>query len=121
MTMVAAAVVAAVAFSFFIIYYYRHDPAEGGVPKCMFRTITGWDCPGCGSQRALHALLHGHIAEAWSFNPFVFIAVPVGMYYAVVEAGRARWPRLHAASVNSWVILCLGAAVVLYTVLRNLC
>ena len=37
------------------------------MPACIFYHTTGWECPGCGSQRALHALLQGHIMEAWSY------------------------------------------------------
>ena len=40
----------------------------GVMPRCLFRDITGWSCPGCGSQRALASLLEGHIAEAVSHN-----------------------------------------------------
>lgn len=120
MIIVAAAACAAVILSLFVLYYYRHDPAAGGVPRCMFKVLTGWDCPGCGSQRAFHAALHGRMAEAWAFNPFVFFAVPAALYYAVVEVGRAYWPRLHAASVHPSVQVLMLVAVIVYTVLRNL-
>lgn len=51
------------------------DPTEVASPKCLFKFATGWDCPGCGSQRAIHALLHGDVAGAWHFNPALFFAV----------------------------------------------
>ena len=51
-----------------IAAYYRLGPESGLYPRCMFRQLTGLDCPGCGSQRAIHALLHGHVAEAWGYN-----------------------------------------------------
>ncbi|RKV71031.1 MAG: DUF2752 domain-containing protein [Alloprevotella sp.] len=42
----------------------------------MFRSATGYSCPGCGAQRAIHSLLHGHFAEAISYNYFLpFVAV----------------------------------------------
>src|SRR5690606_2629375 len=40
-------------------FYGLVDPATGILPSCPFYTLTHWYCPGCGSQRALHALLHG--------------------------------------------------------------
>ncbi len=104
-----AAVTAAVAF-----LYYEHDPASPVAPKCLFRLISGYDCPGCGSQRALHALLHGRLAEAWGFNPYVFFAAPAGAAFVVIEAGRARWPRLHRA-----VIAAVLAATVAWWIFRN--
>ncbi len=30
------------------------DPT-GGPPICPFKAVTGFDCPGCGGTRALHA------------------------------------------------------------------
>jgi Protein of unknown function (DUF2752) len=40
-------------------------------PACPFHTLTGWDCPGCGSTRALAALLHGELLRALSLNPLL--------------------------------------------------
>ena len=62
----AAAMLALVAA---VAVYFALDPARHPFPRCMFLTLTGWQCPGCGSQRALHALLHGDIASAWALSP----------------------------------------------------
>ena len=46
------------------------DPATSGVfPPCPVRYLTGWYCPGCGSLRAVHQLLHGNLRAAWAMNP----------------------------------------------------
>lgn len=45
-------------------------------PPCPFLWLTGFYCPGCGSLRALHQLLHGNFAAAISFNPFAVLALP---------------------------------------------
>ena len=37
-------------------------------PLCFFHRATGLLCPGCGSLRALHQLLHGNLATAFHFN-----------------------------------------------------
>lgn len=59
------------------VVLYVFDPSEYVLmPKCLFKMLTGWDCPGCGFQRAMHALLHGHVAEAIRFNVFLVVAVP---------------------------------------------
>jgi len=50
-------------------------------PSCPFRAITGWECPLCGSLRALHALLQGAPLAALAFNP-VTIAGVVGYVLA---------------------------------------
>jgi hypothetical protein len=40
-------------------------------PTCIFHRTTGLLCPGCGSLRALHQLLHGHVLMAFRFNPLL--------------------------------------------------
>lgn len=114
---VAAAVIALVCFC---MYYHSHDPDTTFSFKCTFKMLTGYDCPGCGSQRAFHAFLHGEFARAWEYNPLVFFAVPAAVYYLVVEAGRYRWPRLHAASVNPFVLIAFFIAILAFWIGRNL-
>ena len=61
---------------------------------CAFYAATGLYCPGCGSGRAVSALLHGRIAEALSYNPLLFIlGVPAAAVLAV-EYLRIVFPRL---------------------------
>lgn len=60
-----------------MVFSWAFDPVEGPAiyPRCPIKWLTGWDCPGCGSARALHSLLHGHIAEALAFNPWLPIVL----------------------------------------------
>ena len=46
---------------------------------CPLYTLTGWQCPFCGGQRMLHALLHGNLCEAFVLNPFLFVSIPFFM------------------------------------------
>ena len=34
------------------------------LPGCPFLGLTGWFCPGCGSSRAIRALVSGDVARA---------------------------------------------------------
>lgn len=47
------------------------------MPKCPVKLLTGLYCPGCGSQRALHSVLHGQFSQAIMYNPFYLIAIPL--------------------------------------------
>jgi len=42
-----------------------------GTPGCAFHRLTGIPCPTCGSSRAVVAALHGHLVEAFLWNPLV--------------------------------------------------
>lgn len=53
------------------------DPTKSTwMPKCPIWLTTGLYCPGCGSQRAVHALLTGHIMEAFHYNLYLLLAWP---------------------------------------------
>ncbi|TKC07606.1 DUF2752 domain-containing protein [Pedobacter frigoris] len=59
------------------ILYYKYDPKMYDFfPECPFHKYTGLDCPGCGSQRAVHALLHGNILLALNYNSLLVISIP---------------------------------------------
>ncbi|WP_375234953.1 DUF2752 domain-containing protein [Winogradskyella sp.] len=60
-------------------YYYLNDPevtnARGVFPKCPFYVLTNFHCPGCGSQRAIHDILHFRIMDALMHNVTIVIVV----------------------------------------------
>jgi hypothetical protein len=48
-------------------------------PQCVFHLLTGLDCPGCGSTRALYQLLHGNVRAAFHLNPMLFLLMFVAL------------------------------------------
>lgn len=44
--------------------------------KCPFFDITGYKCPLCGSQRAIHNLIHLDFKNAFSENAYLFLLLP---------------------------------------------
>lgn len=85
------------------------------LPPCPFHEITGLYCPGCGTTRALHALLHGSVQLALSMNPMAVFAVPAIplMLWNNWRPGHAWMARI--ADARIWLVL-----VVTFAVLRNL-
>ena len=98
------------------------DPATSGVfPPCPLRALTGWYCPGCGSLRAFHQLLHGNLAKALALNPFAIIVSPFLAYgtvsYAVFVLRGKYLPRVFLPAI--WIrALCL--AIVVFGIMRNI-
>lgn len=110
-----AALVAAVMLRVF-------DPATSGVfPPCPVHYLTGWYCPGCGSLRALHQLLHGNLQAAWAMNPLTILLLPFisyGLASHALAAVRGRGlPRLF---MPASCIQALGIVIVLFGIVRNL-
>jgi hypothetical protein len=93
------------------------DPAHSNVfPSCIFRSITGLECPGCGSTRALHQLLNGDVLHAFNLNPLALIALPWLLWrLSLWLTGRvsARPP------ANPRWLAALAVLVLTYGVLRN--
>ena len=57
--------------------YYSVNPLVKSFPvQCVWRLLTGTLCPACGMQRALHAVVHGHIREAIGYNYFFVVSIP---------------------------------------------
>jgi hypothetical protein len=64
----------------FLFFFNPASPANQFFPKCPFRLVTGWQCPGCGSTRAFHQLLHGHFLAAFELNPLMVLTLPFLVY-----------------------------------------
>lgn len=58
-------------------FYFCWNPAEiTSLPICPFKNLSGFYCPGCGGQRALHQILHGNFLEAFHSNLLIYIFLP---------------------------------------------
>ncbi len=63
-------------------YLYIFEPGKSGFfPPCPFRALTGLNCPGCGTTRSLHHLLHGDLATAFELNPLFMLLLPFAAWF----------------------------------------
>lgn len=112
-------IAAAIAASCVILYFF--SPTEHSFyPRCVLHSLTGWWCPGCGSLRAMHQLLHGEIAKAFALNPLLLIALPL-VGFAIINSAVRKWTGRELVRFTlpaSWIWAIL-AVIILYTVLRN--
>lgn len=99
--------------------YYRFDPASSALfPRCGFRALTHLPCPGCGSQRALHALLHLDFVSAARYNFMVLVLVPILVLIAFSSAMENKLPRLYEITHHKWVGYSLAIIIMAWWVLR---
>ena len=95
-----------------VLVVFLFDPMTSSIyPRCMFHSLTGLDCPFCGSTRALHQLLHGNLAAAFRFNPLAISLLPLVGYLA------ARRELVAMRPVWMWTLLGM---VVVFGVVRNI-
>lgn len=103
------------------IFYFLADPATSRwAPKCLFHTLTGLNCPGCGSQRFFHALLHGHLVEAIRYNALFIIAIPYLLLLTLTSFFPTRFPRLFRILYAPTSIFILLAIIIIWTIFRNI-
>ena len=115
-SLLVTAVVALIALYLFLV------DVTGLMPRCPIKMLTGFDCPGCGSQRALHSLLEGHLSESFHHNLILPFAVA---YLAVcgfhwINPGWNRMTAIYTrltSPVALWVIVAIVAA---WTIVRNI-
>lgn len=97
------------------------DPATSGLfPPCLFHAVTGLHCPGCGTLRALHQLLHGNVALAFGLNPLAVVVLPVIAGWLLFRFGQVMTDRRAPAVIVPafWIWALLGV-IVAFWILRN--
>lgn len=89
---------------------YSYNPVTSGLfPPCPFYWLTHLHCPGCGSTRALHNLLHGDVVTAFDMNPLLVLSIPfVALLTLRPSISKARY-----------LPAVVGVVLVGYGILRN--
>lgn len=102
-----------------VLFFF--DPAQHGFyPLCLFHSLTGWNCPGCGGTRAAYELLHGHLLRALHDNALLVLALAgLALWGAWLMSQRIRHrpATLTVPAGVWWVLLVVTLA---FTGLRNL-
>ena len=103
---------AGVLYAFLIL----HTPFR--IP-CLFREVTGLQCPGCGTSRMALALMRFDIPAAFAYNPVAFFSFPAWFLISICAfVGR---PKALRSSKNLLRILYINIVVyMIFAIFRNL-
>ena len=114
---IAAGVLAAAACAVLFLFNPSH---YGFYPVCLFYKTSGLLCPGCGSLRAMHQLLHGRVVAAIHCNALFVACLPFAAWLAIRFVARKMKNQPATLTVPpAWLWSFLAVAVV-FTILRNL-
>lgn len=103
------------------VVYYFFDPMEARwMPKCIWKVATATECPGCGSQRMAHALMHGDLRAAWQANAYALCMLPLVGVMLWLELFRERHPVMYSRVHSPVAIWVLTVSVLVWWVVRNL-
>jgi hypothetical protein len=100
----------------------RFPPAQNSFyPRCPLYELLHLQCPGCGTTRAVSALLRGHFNEAMQLNALTTLLLPIGAIWGFrwcccfVRREVERWPQMPRAAIYAAL-----AVAMMFTVVRNL-
>ncbi|WP_317192999.1 DUF2752 domain-containing protein [Kaistella gelatinilytica] len=105
-----------------IFYYFFNPQSNSFLLKCPFKFFTGYDCPGCGGQRALHALLHGKFRQAFSYNPLFIVAIPYVILGILFEwfGLKYSFPKVRKILYGQTAIYIIAIIIMSFFILRNI-
>jgi len=102
-----------------VLFFF--DPAKHGFyPICLFHSLTGLNCPGCGATRAAYQLMHGHLLRALQDNALFVLtlaALTAQGAWLVLQKIRNQPAAFVVSPIMLWVFLI---TVFVFTGLRNL-
>jgi hypothetical protein len=105
------------------LLYYSLDPAQYSFfPKCPFYALTGYKCPGCGSQRAVHHLLNFDFRGAFNANPLLVISIPyiIGGFVFDYTNLSKYIPGVRKTLYGTHAIIIVTIIVLIYWFVRNI-
>lgn len=106
----------------FFVFYIFNPAQHSFFFPCPFKLITGYHCPGCGSQRAIHQLLHGDVISALRYNPLMVLSLPILIYGLGITAWNFIYETQYRVKLfyNSAFIYGYFGLVVFYWAFRNI-
>lgn len=110
-----------VIISLLIVVYYNFNPSNFGFfPKCPLHFLTGYKCPGCGVQRAIHQLLHLNLAEALHFNALFVLSLPLIIASGVIEVFKDKLVKSYNVITHPTFATVIFVIVIVWWIVRNI-
>jgi hypothetical protein len=105
-----------------LLYFFVDARHSGFFPACPLFTLTGLYCPGCGSQRAVSALLHGDLFEAIDYHVMLVVSTPLVLYSAVITVTNIfrDKPLSQKIFYSPMFVRIFLVTVLMFGVLRNI-
>ncbi|QNI37220.1 DUF2752 domain-containing protein [Edaphobacter albus] len=103
--------------SLIVILLLRFPPEQYAFlyPQCPIHHYLGILCPGCGTTRAIAALLRGHLLEALRFNALTTLSLPVIAGWIIFARKPLQCPR-----IPQTILYSAFAVAIIFTIARNL-
>ena len=104
-----------------LFIYTKFNPENSEwFPKCIFLQLTGFKCPGCGSQRAIHNLLNLNIISAIKHNALLVLSLPLLTLYGLDYITGFRHHKLHNRLHSYKTVTAISTIIVIWWIARNI-
>jgi hypothetical protein len=103
------------------IVFYCFNPYNYSFPRCPVNYTTGLKCMGCGSQRAIHFILHGQLVAACRENLLVVLSIPYLLFSIFVysRVQKNQFLLLRKTLYGRKAIIIILAIIIMFTIVRN--
>lgn len=103
-----------IAYGLFVMY------TGIGIP-CIFKLITGYECPGCGVSRMCMSLMKLDFKAAYNYNKVLFILSPFLILLFALNLYRyIRYNDSKMTKVQSTILYIAIALLLLWGIARNI-
>ncbi|WP_346753238.1 DUF2752 domain-containing protein [Splendidivirga corallicola] len=105
-----------------VVLYFTINPSNSDIfPSCPFHKITGYYCPGCGSQRAFYQLLHLNPIASLKYNPLLIAGFIVLIYNLSIRlVNRFRTKKIRNLLHLPKTPLIIAGVIIVFWIARNI-
>jgi len=111
-------------FTALAVVYKTFNPLENNLfPKCPLLVTTGLQCPGCGSQRAIHHLLNFDLLNALKENAILVLSIPyviTGFTFDLIKEPNANTLKWRKRLFGQKAIFIILVIIISFWILRNI-
>lgn len=102
------------------LFYFLVVPNNYFLFCPMYKT-SGLYCPGCGSQRAFHNMLHGNFGTALQYNAFFVLGIAAVLYhYGMLLANKVFDKDYKSLFLKPHLLWWIVGIAFVFMVVRNL-
>ena len=103
------------------IYFYVGPSEVGFLPKCPLYVTTGIFCPGCGSQRATHELLHFNFLGILNQNILYVVGLLILGYHILITGINLLFKKnIYNYVYHPKTPLVILVFIILFWIIRNI-
>ena len=112
---------AAICVGYLITGLASRNWSGGLMGRCVFRSVTGLYCPGCGGTRAFLYLLHGNIIKSLIYYPFVpYACVILVIFYVSQTLRYISGGRIRGMHMKTCYVVIGAAIIVVNWIVKNI-